>query len=279
MADLAFGVDAQLHEVMRTMRAMRRLKPDPVPRELLEQMVEAATWAPSGGNQQQYSWVIVTEREKMAGLAELWKRCHDFYVAVMGDAPSDMLDAKRRERLLDALRFQRDHFHETPAVILTCYDTSGINKHLRSRWKEVLEGRRSWARNSGNARENSPRAGAMAEAGSVYPSVQNLLLTARALGLAAALTTWHLFFEDDFKRVLGIPKNVHTFALIPSGTRAATSGRSVAGRPPRQSTGRPGERGTREAAGGDGGAREGGRSRHQGDRAGLGVNPEPGPLG
>ena len=69
--DLAFGTDAPLHEVMSTMRAMRRLKPDPVPRELLEQMVEAATWAPSGGNQQQYSWVVVTEREKMEQLAEL----------------------------------------------------------------------------------------------------------------------------------------------------------------------------------------------------------------
>jgi nitroreductase len=217
-AELAFGVDAPIHEVMSTMRAMRRLKPDPVPRELLEQMVEAATWAPSGGNQQQYSWVVVTDRDKMAELAELWKRCHDFYISVMGDAPSDMLDAKRRERLLDALRFQCDHFHETPAVILACYDNSGVSRHLRSRWKEVLEGGKELGPKLGAMlAKNSPRAGAMAEAGSVYPGVQNLLLTARALGLAAAITTWHLFFEDEFKRVLGIPKGVHTFALIPVG--------------------------------------------------------------
>jgi nitroreductase len=217
-AELAFGTDAPLHEVMRTMRAMRRLKPDPVPRELLEQMVEAATWAPSGGNQQQYSWVIVTERQKMAELAELWKRCHDFYVPVLGDAPADMLEGGRRERLLDALRFQRDHFHETPAVIVACYDTSGINQHLRSKWKGVLEGGKELGpRYGAMLAKNSPRAGSMSEAGSVYPGVQNLLLTARALGLAAALTTWHLFFEDEFKRVLGIPKNVHTFALIPVG--------------------------------------------------------------
>jgi nitroreductase len=216
--ELAFGTDAPLHAVMSTMRAMRRLKPDPVPRELLEQMVEAATWAPSGGNQQQYSWVVVTERDKMGELAELWRRCHDFYVAVMGDAPSDMLDAKRRERLLDALRHQRDHFHETPAVIVACYDMSGVNRHLRANWRRVLEaGKELGAVDGAKLAKSSVRSGDMAEAASVYPGVQNLLLTARALGLAAALTTWHLFFEGDFKRVLGIPSGVKTFALIPVG--------------------------------------------------------------
>ena len=217
-AELAFGVDAPLHEVMSTMRAMRRLKPDPVPRELLQQMVEAATWAPSGGNQQQYSWVIVTDRAKMAELAEIWGRCHDFYVSVMADAPADMLDAKRRERLLDALRFQRDHFHETPAAIVACYDNTRVNQHLRARWRQVLEGGKDLGPKFGAMlAKNAPRAGTMAEAASVYPGVENLLLTARALGLAAALTTWHLFFEDEFKKVLGIPKGVHTFALIPVG--------------------------------------------------------------
>jgi nitroreductase len=47
--------------------------------------------------------------------------------------------------------------------------------------------------------------------------VQNLLLAARELGLAANLTSWHLFLEAEFKRALGIPRSVHTFALIPVG--------------------------------------------------------------
>jgi nitroreductase len=51
----------------------------------------------------------------------------------------------------------------------------------------------------------------------VYPGVQNLLLAARAHGLAATLTTWHLALESEFKSVLGIPRNVHTFALVPVG--------------------------------------------------------------
>src|SRR3989440_13054140 len=66
-------------EVMATMRAMRRLKPDPVPDELLEQLVEAATWAPSGGNIQAYSFVVVTDRDQMARLAELWRGGGGFF--------------------------------------------------------------------------------------------------------------------------------------------------------------------------------------------------------
>ncbi len=59
------GPDAPILEVMATMRAMRRLKPDPVPRSMLEQLVEAATWAPSGGNEQNYEFVVVDDRAVM----------------------------------------------------------------------------------------------------------------------------------------------------------------------------------------------------------------------
>ena len=61
------------------------------------------------------------------------------------------------------------------------------------------------------------RAGAMAEAASVYPAVQNVLLSARALGLGATLTTLHLAAERDVKRILGIPRELRTFAVIPVG--------------------------------------------------------------
>ena len=57
----------------------------------------------------------------------------------------------------------------------------------------------------------------MGEAASIYPGIQNLLLAARALGLGATMTTWHLFFEDEYKKVLGIPRRTKTFAVIPVG--------------------------------------------------------------
>jgi nitroreductase len=52
MSDVNIGEDAPILEVMSTMRAMRRLRSDPVPEELLTRLVEAATWAPSASNAQ-----------------------------------------------------------------------------------------------------------------------------------------------------------------------------------------------------------------------------------
>jgi nitroreductase len=64
---------------------------------------------------------------------------------------------------------------------------------------------------------NSSRSVSISEAGSVFPGAQNLLLCARALGLGAVVTTWHLCLEQEFKQILGIPRRVKTFALIPVG--------------------------------------------------------------
>ncbi len=64
---------------------------------------------------------------------------------------------------------------------------------------------------------NSRRAVAITEAGCVFPGAQNLLLAARAHGLGAVLTTWHLEQEQEFKAILGIPRRVKTFCMIPVG--------------------------------------------------------------
>jgi len=216
--EVPIGAGAPIMEVMATMRAMRRLKPDPVPQELLEKLVEAATWAPSGGNLQAYSYVVVTDREQMRRLAELWQGVCDFYLATFATVPPEHMDEAKYERLRDALRFQRDHFADTPAVIVPCYDMGAYVKRVRSEVGKLTSGLRSL----GSARaltllRSAPRSGAMAEAASVYPAVQNLLLAARANGLGATLTTWHLFLEPEFKSALDIPRRVKTFAVIPVG--------------------------------------------------------------
>jgi nitroreductase len=52
---------------------------------------------------------------------------------------------------------------------------------------------------------------------SIYPAVQNMLLAARALGLGATLTTLYLNFEKEAEAALGLPPNVHSYALLPIG--------------------------------------------------------------
>jgi nitroreductase len=216
---LAFGEDAPLFDVMRTMRAMRRLKPDPVPREMLERIVEAGTWAPSGGNIQQYAFVVVDDREQIARLAPLWQRIQRMYVATLGQIPRDTMDAAQRQRLLDTLAFQAEHFAETPALIVACYSTRSFVAALVKRGPEFVRAvtEHLGARGTASYLRNAPRFGAMSEAASTYPAVQNMLLAARALGLGATLTTWHLALEGEFKAILGIPGDVKTFALLPVG--------------------------------------------------------------
>jgi len=215
---VAVGPEAPVMEVMATMRAMRRLKPDPVPDELLEQLVEAATWAPTGGNVQAYSFVVVTDREQMARLAEPWRVVCDFYLATFATVVPEHMSDERYERLKDALRFQRDHFHETPAVIVACYSILDWSKRLAAQWERFATGVRGLGpRRGARFVAGLKTFGDRSEAASVYPGVQNLLLAARAHGLGATLTTWHLALEGEFKSILGIPRGVRTFALIPVG--------------------------------------------------------------
>ena len=214
--EIAPGPEAPILEVMRTMRAMRRLKPDPVPRELLEQLVQAATWGPSASNVQAYTYVIVTDRDQMRALAQPWRACVDFYrrTAV---APEGMA-RDRFERMLAAERWQADHFAEIPALIVPCYDLAPWTQAVTFNVGGIARGLAGLGRRRTLALiRNSRRAVAITEAASVFPGAQNLLLTARAHGLGAVLTTWHLEQEQEFKAILGIPRRVKTFCLIPVG--------------------------------------------------------------
>src|SRR5436309_12108077 len=73
------GMHPPIFEVMASMRAMRRLRPDPVPEDLLRRVVEAASWAPNANHLQRYSFVVVTDRDQMARLGEIWRAVVGLY--------------------------------------------------------------------------------------------------------------------------------------------------------------------------------------------------------
>ncbi len=203
-----------LFESMSTMRAMRRLKPDPVPDEMLDQLVQAAVWGPSGGNMQCYEYVVVTDREVMARLAPLWKRCVDAYLATTGKYAPQGMDEAAYGRMVAAIEYQRDHFADTPALIVPCYrfpeartDEDGLRASAEALGPDGVA----------HMMNTQTRFTALAEGSCVYPGVQNLLLAARGLGLAANITIWHLMLEREWKQALGIPEDMHTFAAVPVG--------------------------------------------------------------
>ncbi|HEY7294987.1 MAG TPA: nitroreductase family protein [Dehalococcoidia bacterium] len=180
-------------DVIYHCRAMRRIKPDPVPDELLIRLVDAANQAASGSNAQNGRWIVVRDPEQKRKLAELNRKVFELYTAPGSNRPASLphQSAEARQRMLDAVRWQAEHFAEIPAHIIACLEFAA-----------------------------PPRDGFAAGAGaggSIWPGVQNLLLAARALGLAATPTTFALSDRPAAKAVLGLPDRIEPFCLIPVG--------------------------------------------------------------
>ena len=182
-----------IFEVMYSTRAMRRLKSDPVPRDLLLRLIDAANQAPSASNSQTARWIIVTEREQVAKIAALNRDVAVRYAAAGGARPASLphQSDEARERQRRAFLWQAEHLQDCPALIVACQETAG-------------------------PRPDTFAAGAGA-GGSIWPQVQNLLLAARALGLGATPTTLPMSNREAFRATLDLPANVEAFCVIPVG--------------------------------------------------------------
>jgi nitroreductase len=181
------SLDMPLEEAMRTQRSIRRLKPDPVDDELVLRLIELAQKAPTGGNSQNWEFVVVKDRAVKERLAKLNRRSWGIYGRigriVTRDQPS-------MQRILDAVDWQAKHFAEVPVVVVACL------KGIRPPWPPVA---------------------VSSYYGSIYPSVQNLLLAARAAGLGAGVITLPLWSTWLARRALGLPWNVNPCAVVPLG--------------------------------------------------------------
>ena len=166
-------------------RAMRRLKPDPVPENLLMKLISAANQGPTGSNKQNARWIVVRDPVQKKKLADLNRTAVDSYIG----NPDAVTPGMRG--IVRAVMWQRGHFHEIPALLVPCFEYDQKPDD-------------TWRAGSGSG-------------GSIWPAVQNLLLAARALGLGAAITTLGLSDRPAAKKVLGLPDLVEPFAIIPVG--------------------------------------------------------------
>ena len=172
---------------MRTQRAIRRLRPDPVDDALVLQLIELALAAPTGGNRQNWEFVVVKDREAKRRLGRLNLQAWRVYGGI------GRLLMRRRPamlRIIRAVDWQARHFEDIPVVVVAC-----------------LRG----------VRPLFPPVAATSYYGSIYPSVQNLLLAARAADLGAALITLPLWSTILARRALGLPWNVTPCAVVPLG--------------------------------------------------------------
>ena len=191
----AAGEELALLEGIRTTRALRRLRPDPVPAALVRKVCEAGCFAPSGGNRQPWVFVAVTEPETRARIAALYREAFGAYIAPALEAARapDFPEARRRN--IRAALHLAEHLHEAPVHLFVA----------------------GWTRRGAE------------QAQALFPCIQNVLLACRAVGLGASLTTIHRAHGTEIDRMLGLPDGCPTSALLPIGWPAGRFGR-----PPRR---------------------------------------------
>lgn len=175
-------------EALHSTPARRYLSPQPIPDAVLWAILDAAVRGPSGGNQQGWGWVVITDPAVKAPIAawylEGWeaaygRRREEILAAPPGTSPLSRASFLAADHLAN-------HLAEAPAWVMPVLrNAAGVT---------------------------SPRLGA-----SIYGAVQQLMLAARAHGIGSTLTTLYMGHEDDVRELLGLPDDALTMALIPLG--------------------------------------------------------------
>ena len=189
-----------LYEAMRCAPTSRRFTEDPVPREALTRALDAARFAPSGGNRQGWRVIVVEDERRRVALRDLYLPSWRAYLEQTGGAQMladpDSFDAARVRMVRRADEYAA-HLDRVPVHLVV-----GVRLEDLAVTDAAL-----------------PRQSIVGGA-SVYPFVQNLLLALRAEGLGAAMTTLLVPAEADVKRLLDIPDEIALAAHIGVGYRA-----------------------------------------------------------
>jgi nitroreductase len=192
-----------LFDAIYSARALRRLKPDPVPDEIIARILDAAIRAPSAGNAQHWAFVVVRDGELRRALGRIYRKASDI-ASVIYQArgrPAHMTE-EQYQRFMSSGAYLWDHMADAPVLLLPC---------LRERPPPPREKLPDAVHERELAYEDRIRGA------SIYPAVQNIILACRAFGLGTVITTNHLRCEEEVKALLGIPDHVSTYALMPIG--------------------------------------------------------------
>lgn len=175
--------DLSFDEVITTTRAVRRrLDLDrPVEPAVIDECLELALQAPSGGNSQRWRFVVLTDPDVRASIAELYRRAAEPYL----DRQLAAATTDRQRRVLRSARYLLDVLDRVPVLVIPC-----------------LEGRPSGGNQAGFF-------------GSILPAAWSFCLALRSRGLGSVWTTLHLQYESEAADLLGIPAEVTQAGLIP----------------------------------------------------------------
>ena len=194
-----------LIEAMRTTNACRSYRPDPVPDAVFHRAIEAARFAPQGGNRQPVRFVIVRDPEKKRVLGEwylnLWREVYD--AAALGartlrsDSGTDKaiwVGFSDPAKAMEETDMFARRFGEHPAIVVVCADLAAVHPTDTDLGRLSIVG-----------------------GASVYPMVQNFCLALRDQGVATRLTTLLVAREPDVKQLLAIPEHFSTACYVVAG--------------------------------------------------------------
>ena len=193
LADVADRLSMPLVDAMETQRAVRRVLPDPVDDAIVLRCIELALKAPTGSNGQNWEFVVVKNRAVKERLGAQYRRAWTIYGGAGRRMAERREDDGTMERILKSVAWQVEHFAELPVLVVAC---------LRGSKVPYLP---------------MPALAESSYYGSIYPSVQNLLLAARAIGLGASLITLPLWSVTAARSILGLPLSVQPCCIVPLG--------------------------------------------------------------
>lgn len=179
-----------LIEAMKTMGACRKYRSDPVPRELVVKVLDAARWAATGSNSQPLGFIVVENAEKRQALHDLYQPLWN--VAMERYHAGEIRRGFTLEFLERIDRFARD-IRSIPVLIVVCARVDDLPNYPGLDHVPVTLG------------------------SSIYPAVQNLMLAARNEGLGTVLTTLFVAAEPKLKELLEIPADFAPAAVVTLG--------------------------------------------------------------
>ncbi len=196
----------ELDRILESAGTCRHYRPDPIAPEVLRRVLDAARWAPTGGNRQPVRFVAVQEAGARQALADLYLPRWEAY------AGKQLASLRQSGVALPRVLAGADHMARNlaviPVLVVVCFRVADV-----------------FATDAGLGRTS------VVGGASVYPAVQNLLLKARNEGLGAALTTLLCPDEEEVKALLAIPPEFGTAALLALGWPERSFPRRLARRP------------------------------------------------
>ncbi len=189
-----------LAEAMLSQRAVRRVQAGPVDDHVVLRCLELALQAPTASNGQNWEFVVVKDRAVKASLAAQYRKAWRVYGGLGRLAKTD----EQTARILKSVQWQVEHFEEIPVLVVCCL-RGGVRVPFVPK----------------------PPVAVSSHYGSVYPSVQNLLLAARSVGLGGALITLPLWSNTVARRILGLPPSVEPCCIVTLGWPTGRYGRKA----------------------------------------------------